>query len=186
MKEKPVCMEQGQKLAKEVMELLQNFEVSINDTTGIIKASAYFLGTCWLPAQCGQISLLDSLKSTWGKVTRFTLTQEKSLIAVRSLVWGSAGSYCGAGFPPRLDSRPQLWDYASAPVPVDSVIQKDSSRGPGEPSSSLQHLCCAYSDSVTSSNSWSSIEYSKAKIQGREIGQFAFRMPDPGSITGIP
>lgn len=45
MKEKPVCMEQGQKLAKEVMKLLQNFEVSINDTTGIIKASAYFLGT---------------------------------------------------------------------------------------------------------------------------------------------
>lgn len=79
-------MEQGQKLAKEVMELLQNFEVSINDTTGIIKASAYFLSTCWLPAQCGQISLLDSLKSTWGKVTRFTVTQEKSLIAARSLV----------------------------------------------------------------------------------------------------
>uniref|UniRef100_A0A8C6BIV9 Ras homolog family member Q n=1 Tax=Monodon monoceros TaxID=40151 RepID=A0A8C6BIV9_MONMO len=41
MKEKPICVEQGQKLAKEVMQPLQNLKVNVNEAKVIMEANIY-------------------------------------------------------------------------------------------------------------------------------------------------
>ena len=41
MKEKPICVEQGQKLAKEVMQPLQNLKINVNEAKVIIEANIY-------------------------------------------------------------------------------------------------------------------------------------------------
>lgn len=41
MKEKPICGEQGQKLAKEVMEHLQNLSMNVKDAKITIEANIY-------------------------------------------------------------------------------------------------------------------------------------------------
>lgn len=41
MKEKPICVEQGQKLAKEVMKSLKNLKVNVRAAKVIIEANIY-------------------------------------------------------------------------------------------------------------------------------------------------
>lgn len=41
MKEKPICVEQGQKLAKEVTEPLQNVKISVKTAWVMIEANIY-------------------------------------------------------------------------------------------------------------------------------------------------
>lgn len=41
MKEKPICVEQGQKLAKEVMEPSQNLQISVKTAKVILEADIY-------------------------------------------------------------------------------------------------------------------------------------------------
>lgn len=41
MKEKPICVEQGQKLAKEVMESLQNLKINAKAAKVIIDANSH-------------------------------------------------------------------------------------------------------------------------------------------------
>lgn len=38
MKEKPICVEQGQKLAKEVMQPSQNLKINVNEAEVVIEA----------------------------------------------------------------------------------------------------------------------------------------------------
>ena len=41
MKEKPICVEQGQKLAKEVTQPLQNLKINVNEAKVVTEANIY-------------------------------------------------------------------------------------------------------------------------------------------------
>ena len=41
MKEKPICVEQGQKLAKEVMQPSQNLKINVNEAEVVVEAEIY-------------------------------------------------------------------------------------------------------------------------------------------------
>lgn len=52
MKEKPICVEQGQKLAKEVTEPLQNVKISVKAAWVIIETNIYCIPGCISAATC--------------------------------------------------------------------------------------------------------------------------------------
>lgn len=110
MKEKPICVEQGQKLAKEVTEPLQNLWISVKAKvmleTSIYCALTVCQALCWV---LSTYDLISSLHWLWGRSDWFPLLLNRKQ-AWRCQVTGKVWQVINgrAGFQSWPDSRTQI------------------------------------------------------------------------------